>query len=512
MDAVPGDGAWLLLLFVALPLVGLLATAALPSRRVEAIRTVGWVVPAAAVVVAGGLYARFNLAEAGRQFVVSLPFLRFSYPIVDPQAGTMRFQSVSAPFSFGVDGLSLPLVLMAALVALAAALAARTEHRRVKTFFLFFFLLLVGISGVFLADNLIVFFIFFEFTLVALYFLTAIYGGFGREKAATAFLVMNGLGSLLLFLGFVWIFRLTGTWEMGEIAVRLPLSDVPPGERWALFWLLVVALGVKLPLVPLHPWMLKVHREAPPAVVMLHSGVLLKIGAYGFVRFVLGFFPDLFPKAATALAAWGLLNLLYGAFSALVQNELRLVFAYASVSHMGIVLFGLAALNAAGLMGAVFQMVSHGLISALFFLLLGMIVERTKTSRLDELGGLYRSAPELAGLFVFAALASLGLPALSGFVAEFQAFYGLFLSPARDIALIGLLGLALSAAYNLRAATRTTFGTPRPEWGAMADLRPLEAVPAILLAAAILVIGIYPNVLALPLEATVADVLGRVGG
>ncbi|MBE3597004.1 MAG: NADH-quinone oxidoreductase subunit M [Hydrogenibacillus sp.] len=502
----------LLAAFVLTPVIGMLVVAFVPSREGGLLKTIGWVIPAVAFVFAAYAYAHFNIQSAEPQMKASWPLFSFTFPLYDPSINAFTFTDVSVPVALAVDGLSLPLVLMTALVTFMSALAVQSETRRLKAFFLFLFLLSVGMNGVFLAQNLIVFFVFFELTLVALYFLTAIFGGFGREKAATAFLVMNGLGSLVMLFVFVVLFQLTGTWEMRGIAEKLPLAAIDPTLKRTLFWLLVIALGVKLPIFPLHTWMLKVHREAPPAVVMLHSGVLLKIGAYGLIRFVLGFFPDLMPQYAPALALLGLVNLLYGGFAAFVQPDLRRVFAYASLSHMGIVLFGVAALNTYGLMGAVFQMVSHGLISALLFLLLGMIERRTGTSRIDELGGLARVMPTIAGMLLFAALANLGLPALSGFIAEFQAFLGLFLSPSWPIAACGLVGLGISAAYMLRAVLRTTFGPLGAEHAEVSDARPLEVVPMFVLAAAIILIGVYPNVLAVPLQATLYDVLGRIGG
>ncbi len=225
--------------------------------------------------------------------------------------------------------------------------------------------------------------------------------------------------------------------------------------------MLLVAFGIKLPIFPFHTWMLKVHTEAPPAVVMIHSGILLKMGAYGLIRFGILFFPAEAKQWAWMLALLGVINIVYGAILAMVQKDFKLVLAYSSISHMGIVLLGLAAFNVSGLQGAVFQLISHGLISALMFLLVGSIYERTQTTQLDQLGGLASSIPFISGILLVAGMASLGLPGLSGFISEFLAFLGLF-ETHRVYAIVGTLGIIFTAVYVLRGVLNITFGPKQP--------------------------------------------------
>lgn len=235
---------------------------------------------------------------------------------------------------------------------------------------------------------------------------------------------------------------------------------------------------------------------------MIHSGLLLKMGAYGLIRFGILLFPDQAVAWGTVLAVLGIVNILYGAVLAFVQKEFKLVLAYSSISHMGIVLLGISAFNTIGLEGAIFQLVSHGLISALMFLIVGSIYERTRTTKLDELGGLAKSVPFISGILLVSGMASLGLPGLSGFISEFLAFVGLFESHP-ILTAVGALGIILAAVYVLRGVLGITYGPSRTELPAMRDARFIEAIPMITLVAFIVVLGIYPSVLSEPLHQTV---------
>ena len=266
-----------------------------------------------------------------------------------------------------------------------------------------------------------------------------------------------------------------------------------------------------MPIVPLHSWMVRVHVQAPPAVVMIHAGILLKIGAYGLIRFNIGLFPDQAENFSVLLAVLGVINLLYGAFLALVQSDFKMVLAYSSVSHMGIVLIGLGSLNEAGIQGAIFQMISHGLIAALLFFLVGIFYERTKTSEIPNLGGMAKAMPLTAGFLLVGVMASLGLPGMSGFVSEFMAFLGLF-KEMPWLAAVGAIGIIMTAVYLLRAVLGVTYGKPNREWAGVVDLRKIESIPVVVLTALIVVIGVYPNLLGGPLQETLELIMLKVGG
>jgi NADH-quinone oxidoreductase subunit M len=417
-----------------------------------------------------------------------------------------------------VDGFSLVMIVLTALLATLAAAASIHIKKEWKGYFMLFLLLEIGMLGVFAADNLVLFFIFFEVTLIPMFFLIGKWGYFEKERAAYSYLLYNGIGSAVLLLVILILFARTGTSNMAALkdmlhnpqAAAQMLAPISPDLRYGLLLALLVAFGVKLPIVPLHSWMLRVHVQAPPSIVMLHSGVLLKIGAFGLIRFGMGLFPEEFQRMAPWLAVLGVVNLLYGAFLAFIQDDFKMVLAYSSVSHMGIVLIGLGALNEAGIQGAIFQVVSHGLISALLFLLVSIMYERVQTTMLGRLGGLAKSMPIVSGFLLAGAMASLGLPGMSGFISEFTAFLGLF-KTAPIVAAVGTLGLIMTAVYLLRAVLHITYGSGQGG-AALRDMRAVELAPVLVLLGCIILIGVYPHLLAQPLEATIQTMMNGLGG
>ena len=407
-------------------------------------------------------------------------------------------QMYAVPFELGIDGFSFVMILLTAVLSTLAAIASTWQiEKGWKGYFSLFLLLETGMIGVFAAENLILFFLFFEVTLVATFFLVGKWGGFDREKAAYRFLIYNGLGSAILLFVIAVLFAKTGTSNIEILKQILSLggqtllSPISSELKYGLLIALIVAFGIKLPIFPLHSWVLKVHVEAPPAVVMLHAGILLKIGAYGLIQFAVGLFPEEFSKISFWIILLGVINLLYGAFLALIQTNFKLLLAYSSVSHMGIVLMGLGAMNDAGMQGAIFQVVSHGLIASLFFLLVGVLQDRYETTDMRRLGGLWNGMPVFSGFLLIAGMASLGLPGLSGFVSEFLAFLGVF-EKEPVLGAIGALGLILTAVYVLRSVLKMTFGSGDEQ---AHDLRLVEWVPAAVLVGIIVVIGVYPSIL-----------------
>ncbi|MGO4538723.1 complex I subunit 4 family protein [Paenibacillus sp. 2TAB19] len=521
------------------PLLGLLVLLFLPKHRGSLLKIAAVITTLIPLALTFWLYADYDKQQSGAVYEeqldwIEMPLNKELHPSVS--AFTFRLQ-----YELGVDGLSLPLVLLTSLVTAMAALAAFHVKKRWKSFFIWFLLLEFGMLGVFLARDVFLFFVFFELTLVAMYFLIGIWGYFNREKAANQFLIYNGLGSAIMLIAFVILvntagFRVEAIGEQvqyiysgsyadiirnmtdTEAMVNQPavsmMGTINPfamtdGMQWTLFIMLLVAFGIKLPIFPFHTWMLKVHTEAPPSVVMIHSGILLKMGAYGLLRFGLLLFPEQAKAWATVLAVLGVINILYGAVLAFRQTELKLVLAYSSISHMGIVLLGFAAFNEIGLQGAVFQLVSHGLISALLFLLVGSLYERTGTTELSELGGLARSLPFMSGVLLAAGLASLGLPGLSGFVGELLALLGLFES-MRWLAAAAVLGIILTAVYVLRSVLKITFGPMSDSYAALKDARLIEAVPMIVLLAFILLLGCYPSILTDTVQYSMGDLFARL--
>ena len=500
-------------LITFVPLLGALVALLLPSAKSHWIRGTAIVFTLIPLILTLWLYASYQPSAGGAAYTEQAEWLAIPLNI---EALGQGIESLKLSFEYhlAVDGISMPLLLLTSVVSTMAALASVHIQKRRKTYYFLFLLLLTGIYGVFLARDLVLFFIFFEVTLIPMFFLIGIWGYYGREKAATRFLVYNGLGSAAMLFSFLiliatlgfgsadnanWVF--SGSYDilLGNLndagayannAVE-PLWFLSDNMRWAAFVLLLVAFGIKVPIFPFHTWMLKVHTEAPPAIVMIHSGILLKMGVYGLIRFGAGLFPDQTGSWATVLAVLGVINIVYGAVLACVQRDFKLVLAYSSISHMGIVLLGIASLEEVGLQGAIFQSVSHGLISALLFLIVGSLYERTGTTELGELGGLAKAMPFTAGILLLGGLASLGLPGLSGFVGEFLSFLGLFGS-MKVLTAIGVLGVLLAAIYVLRSVLSITYGELSEKHAELKDARFIEALPMIVLSA---LIGVYPSLL-----------------
>jgi len=513
------DNVPILSFIVLIPLAGALMLLLLPKDRGRLARIAAIVFTGLSLLFAVWLYADYQPAFGGAKYEERAAWL--SIPL-NLEAGLRDQGVVSYRLAFdyhlGVDGISLPLVLLAGAVSLMAALGSVHIRKRRKAYYALLLLLQTGMYGVFLARDAGLFFIFFELTLIPMFFLIGIWGDYGREKAANRFLVYNGLGSAVMLLAFLLLvatlgFRADETADgtiltySGNYDVMLAnLSDpnaaanaggalsFTGGLKWSVFVLLLVAFGIKVPIFPLHAWMLRVHAEAPPPVVMIHAGVLLKMGVYGLIRFAGFLLPAQLEAAAPAIAALGVINVLYGAILACVQKEFKLVLAYSSISHMGIVLLGLASLSEIGFAGALFQSVSHGLISALLFLVVGSLQERTGTTRLTELGGLARSLPFTSGILLTAGLAALGLPGLSGFVGELLAFLGLF-ATMRWPTVLGVLGVLLAAVYVLRSVLAIAYGPLPARFAGLKEARFTEALPMVALTGLIVLLGVYPSLL-----------------
>lgn len=531
---------WLTLLTFS-PIIGILVLLLIPGTNSRALRTAAIITTLVPLGLSLWLYAGYDPAAPGGIFKEQVDWITIA---LNHEAVNIGSSAYVFQYHLAADGLSLPLIVLASLVAVMAAFASVHIKKRWKAYYIWFLLLETGMLGVFLARDLILFFLFFELTLIALFFLIGIWGLFNREKAANTFLIYNGLGSALMLLAFVLLIATAGaglnatlaggdliySGDYATILSNLTSSEsltnmesnpdmnpfaVSEGMRWTIFILLMAAFGIKLPVLPFHTWMLRVHAEAPPSVVMIHSGVLLKMGGYGLIRFGIGLFPEQADKAAFVLAILGAVNILYGALLAFVQREFRLVLAYSSVSHMGIVLIGIASLNEVGLQGAVFQLVSHGLISALLFLVVGSLYERTGTTELGELGGLARSLPFMSGVLLAAGMASLGLPGMSGFVGEFLAFLGLF-ETMKWLTAIAVIGVILAAVYVLRSVLKITFGPQQERYAALKDARLIEAVPMIALLTFIVLLGVYPSVLTDTMQGSFDNIIAhlntRVGG
>jgi NADH-quinone oxidoreductase subunit M len=415
--------------------------------------------------------------------------------------------SLNAAYRVGVDGVSLPLVLMTAVLFFVSLLFSMHITERARSYVALFLLLETASIGVFVALDAVLFYVFFEVTLVGMYFIIAGWGYEDRQRAALTFFLYTFLGSLPLLLAILALYLGSdpNTFDMRELIADPPLAGL--AATLALIAMLVTFF-VKTPVFPVHTWLPAAHVEAPTAGSVILAGVLLKLGTYGLVRFALQMTPDAFRVLAPVVVALGVFSALYGAFVALGQTDLKRLVAYTSVNHMGYVVLGVAVAAAAtdpsarslALDGATLQMVSHGVVTGALFLLVGMLQERGHTREMGRFGGLLRIVPGLGWAFILAAFASLGLPGLAHFPAEFQIFLGTFyVYPA---AVIAVLGIVVTAGLYLRAIQIVFLGEPKGEWTGMKDLGGREILAAVPLLLLTVLIGVAPFLLLDVIHAT----------
>jgi len=431
--------------------------------------------------------------------------------VFDPSQAGMQLQElhrwlpgIALDYSLAVDGLSLPLVLINAALTLVSAVITRDIDKRPRIYFAMLLLISGAVNGAFLAQNLLLFFLFYELELIPLWLLISVWGGSNRAYAATKFLVFTASSGMLILGAFLGLALLTGSVDFSFTPVH---SDrLASGGQLLILITILVGFGIKIPLVPLHNWLPDAHTQASTPVSVLLAGVLLKLGTYGMLRFGLQLFPEAWAKLAPTLAIWAAISVLYGSLAAIAQTDMKRMVAYSSVGHMGYVLLAAAAHTPVSLLGAVFQMVSHGLISALLFLLVGIVYRKTGTRDLEVLRGLLnpeKGLPLTGSLMIVAVMASAGLPGMAGFISEFLVFRG-SISVFPLATLLSMVGSGLTAVYFLLLVNRAFFGrlaiTPAsadPAADARLDVQlapvaPRETIPALALAAAVLLIGLVP--------------------
>ncbi|MGA7194573.1 MAG: NADH-quinone oxidoreductase subunit M [Anaerolineales bacterium] len=420
------------------------------------------------------------------------------------------YAAIGSSLHLGVDGLSLTMVLLTTLLTPLALLASFSVSDRVKPYLMLFLFLETGMLGVFMAIDLLIFFVFWEIGLVPMYFLINQWGSANRNYASLKFMIYTMGGSLGLLLGIQLIGVHFGSFDLITVTQRwststgliFGLSDAT--VKTVIFWAFVIAFAIKVPIWPFHTWLPDAHTEAPTAGSMLLAGVLLKLGAYGFLRLVLPLYPDQAKAYAPALALLATAAIVFGAFASFAQKDFKRLVAYSSVNHMGFVMLGIAAAAmAAGtadariaMNGAILQMFNHGLSAAGMFFLVGVIYERTHTRNLDEFGGLFPLVPIYGGILIFTSMASLGLPGLNGFVSEFLVVRGSYplLTPYTAISMLGLL---FTGAYILKGISKVLHGPMNEHWAhgehKLTEISTREIIVMAPLMALILVIGVWPS-------------------
>jgi NADH-quinone oxidoreductase subunit M len=464
---------------VVLPLMGALLMAFVPSSRPDMHRLIAIVIAIAAGALSLWVLYQFQTGDAGFQFVVEHTWVR----------------SLDIKFFLGVDGISLFLLVLTGILFPIALLAAKPDHDE-KGYYLWITLLEAGCIGVFVSLDLFLFFLFFELTIVPLYFLIGRWGHGRKVYAATKFFLFTMLGSAFMLVSIVSLAVLAKAGDTGGISFDLlkvvASNSVDKGTlRW-IFAGFAVAFMVKTPVFPFHTWLPDAHTEAPTAGSIDLAGVLLKLGTYGFMRYGLYLFPEASVWAAPFMLVLATIGIIYGAIVAAMQKNLKRLVAYSSVSHMGFAILGLFALTTQGLEGAVLIMINHGIITGALFILLGFLYQRRHTYDIDQLKGLQSVAPVFAGVFTLVMLASIGVPGLSGFVGEFLVLLGTYVSNPW-FAVVAAVGVIIAALYMLWAYQRVFHGEPDEANKTFPDLHLSEKLVMVPLVLLIVFLGLYPK-------------------
>jgi len=481
-----GVGFPVLSVMVAIPVIGALACLLATSGRRTVILSIGL------------------LSTVATAFVSALLLMGFAPESVRPDLPfflTERYEWIPTygiDYYVGIDGISLLMVLLTTFLCVIGVLASwRSVEERLREYMVCLLLLETAMLGVFIALDLILFYVFWEAMLIPMVLLIGVWGGQRRVYAAVKFFLFTMFGSVLMLVGILWLYGLTGTFSVPELMGKAPIAA--QAHAVALFLLFGVAFAIKVPMFPFHTWLPDAHTEAPTAGSILLAGVLLKMGVYGFIRFCVPFFPVAAGVLSPYMVWLAIVGILYGGACALVQTDIKRLVAYSSVSHLGFVMLGLFVWNVQGMQGAVLQMVNHGVSTGALFFLVGALYERRHTRMVSDYGGLWDSMPVLSRIFLVVALSSIGLPGLNGFVGEFLVLIGAAESAQAAMGYwpvtLAATGVIVAACYMLVMYRRVFFGRiTNPKNEGLRDLTRRELVAAVLLLFWIVALGVRPGI------------------
>jgi len=486
-------------IIIFLPVIGAIVIALLPQADPRRIKLTAAVFTLVAFALSLAVFAMFDRSAEGAQFVMKASWI----------------PSINANYFLGVDGLSLPMLILTTLLGFIAVLVSWRINLRPREYFAALLLLETGILGVFCSLDLLLFFLFWEVEIIPMYLLISIWGSGRKEYSAIKFVLYTLIGSAMMLAGILLLYFHAGTFDMTVLA-GLGLEAVLGGLlAAAIFFLLFIGYAVKLPMFPLHTWLPDAHTDAPTAVSVILAGVLIKMGGYGMIRVCVSTFPETAERYAPLLLSLALVSIIYGAAVTLRQRDLKRLIAYSSISHMGFVMLGVFAFTQVSMTGATLQMFSHGIITGLLFALVGLVYDKSHVRDIPRLGGLARQMPIIAIVFTVAGLASLGLPGTSGFAAEFLVFLGSFGSDVVNgihvYTIFGVLGVVLAAGYILWMLQRVFYGPPKAEYEGVADANKLESFYIFVLVALIMLIGIYPAILTNIIKVGVSPIVAPFG-
>ncbi len=486
------------------PVIGAAVIAFIPSERKEVIKTVAAAAAAVPLILAVQLFMSFDRTTAGFQFIEHYTWIK----------------SFNIEYFMGIDGLSIPMVLLTAFLSFICVIASWGINKSVKGYFALFLILEAGMFGVFVSLDFFLFYVFWEVMLLPMYFLIGIWGGPRREYAAIKFFLYTLAGSVLMLLAMIAFYLHTSDPVTGGHTFNmLNMFDQANHSEWLrgtnvrhVLWLaLFIGFAIKVPVFPFHTWLPDAHVEAPTAVSVILAGVLLKMGTYGMLRISYPMLPDQAVWFSYALAVLGTINILYGAYCAMAQTDMKKLVAYSSVSHMGYVMIGMAAMTPAGINGAVLQMFNHGTITAMMFLCVGVVYDRAHTREINAFGGLGMQMPLYFSFFSFSLFAALGLPGLSGFVSEAMIFMGVF-PVYRTITIIAALGIIIGAAYVLWMLQRVFLGPKNDKWDSLPDINGREMFTLVPIGILVLLLGVYPMPVLDLMKVTLNNLIKVVAG
>ena len=505
----------LLSLMIFIPLLGMIVVLLLPREQEELIKRTTLAFTLIPLILAVYLFINYNTSTANTQYFVSVPWI----------------DTFHINYHVGIDGLSVTLLLLTALLGPICVLASwRNIEKGLKAYMALFLLLETGMLGFFAALDLFLFFVFFELTLLPMYFLIGVWGGPRREYAAIKFFLYTLFGSVLMLVAIIAVYLNSNV--VNGVAEGLRTFDIPEliqrataveghalGDSRFQMWVFLgffIGFAVKVPIFPFHTWLPDAHVEAPTAISVILAGVLLKMGTYGFVRINMAMFPeglDIFTNGegfwGHSLALLGFINIVYGSFCALAQTDFKKLVAYSSIGHMGFVILGLAARNPEGINGAVLQMFNHGVISAMLFLLVGVLYDRAHHREINGFGGLGSRMPIYTGITTLAFMASLGLPGLSGFWGEALSLLGAF-QKFEILTILSTIGIVVGAAYFLWTLQRVFLGALNPKYEELPEINRREIVTLVPLGILTIVLGMFPSIAINMFYVSVSNLVGII--
>ena len=478
----------LLTWMIFIPLIGMVLVLLLPRDQDNAARWLTFAITLLPLLIAVFLFTNYDNSEAGIQHELTIPWI----------------ESFGISYHIGLDGLSVTLVLLTALLGPICVGASWKINKGVKAYMALFLLLETGMIGFFCALDLFLFYVFFELTLLPMYFLVGIWGGERREYAAIKFFLYTLFGSVLMLVAMIAVYLKSGeagarTFDIIELTQLAqttghPLAD--PDFQKIVFLGFFVGFAVKVPIFPFHTWLPDAHVQAPTAISVILAGILLKMGTYGLVRINVTMLPEGMAASAGWLAILAVVNIIYGSLCALFQTDFKKMVAYSSIGHMGFVILGIAALNKPGITGAILQMFNHGVISGMLFLLVGVIYDRAHHRDINGFGGLGAKMPVYTGITTLAFMASLGLPGLSGFVGEALSLLGAFdgaFDNAKFLTILSTIGIVIGAAYFLWTLQRIFLGQLNPKYEEIEEINAREIATLLPLGVLTILLGIWPH-------------------